>query len=211
MGTAFTIDQDGKQYLVSARHVFPTITDGATIYVSRHAQWEEWKVSVVGSGSGTDLADDVIVLATEKQMSPSFDLPASAGHVIFGQRVYFLGFPYGLGTHGADNGGYPIPFIKGALLSGAAGSTFETFILDGLNNPGFSGGPVVFHPDDIQQKPLSVLGVVSAYRSEESDIFFEGKLTGHKTRANTGLVICPTIKRVTEIIAAKPIGPKVEW
>jgi hypothetical protein len=53
------------------------------------------------------------------------------------------------------NDGYPLPLIKGALMSGSAGygtGKPETFLLDGHNNPGFSGGLLSFNQQGIRMQ-----------------------------------------------------------
>ena len=67
-----------------------------------------------------------------------------------GQEVYFLGYPYGLYTTFGDQGG--VALIKHACISArvACSAIYPDgdkdtmlILLDGLNNPGFSGGPIV--------------------------------------------------------------------
>ena len=50
-GTAFAIDRDGKQYLVTARHVVKGIESGDTIKISNKQKWHEIAVNVVGIGN----------------------------------------------------------------------------------------------------------------------------------------------------------------
>ena len=94
------------------------------------------------------------------------------------------------------NGGYPLPLVKGALTSGSIGEKGnpETFVLDGHNNPGFSGGPVVFRPANNPNGELRVMAIVSAYRTEDVDVMFQGEPTGLTHSTNTGIVVCPSIQ-----------------
>ncbi len=206
-GTAFTVDQEGRQYLVSARHLCPDLEGTGHIEVCREGVWEPISVTVVGAGRPGELAEDVIVLATPRQLSPSLPMPATSAGLIWGQQVYFLGFPYGMSNHIQMHGGYPLPLIKQATMSGTVGQKLETFLLDGHNNPGFSGGPAVFKP--INSDELRVFGIISAYRTQQVEITFEGKPTGLSSVTNTGIVVCPSIKRATDFIEANPIGPNV--
>jgi len=210
-GTAFTIDQNGQQYLVTAAHVCGGIKDDDAIYISRLDLWEEWPVKIVGMGDREALEADVAVFALPRQISPAFPMPATSKGLMWGQDVFFLGFPYGLCTTNAPNDGYPLAIVKRGLMSGsrAEGHGFETFLLDGHNNPGFSGGPVVFRPLNVQE--FQVFGIVSGYQTENVDVLFEGKRTGLTSPTNTGIVVCPSIKRATDIIAANPIGPKITF
>jgi S1-C subfamily serine protease len=207
-GTAFTIDVDKRQYLVTARHVCASIKDGDNIGIFRNGSWQEKKTKVVGVGLPDRIDTDVAVLALEEQLSPSFPLPPTGQGLIWGQNVYFLGYPYGLHTSVDVNDGYPLALVKGAVMSGSVGQPGnpETFLLDGHNNKGFSGGPVVFQ---LNGGEFKVMAIVSAYKTEAVEIKFQGKPTGLASDANTGIIVCPSIKQVVDMISAKPIGPAV--
>ena len=79
------------------------------------------------------------------------------------QDVYFLGFPgfdlpagYGLTPLSTT------PLIKRAMVSGKANHyDIEVWLLDGMANHGFSGGPVV--KLDPNSKSYHVLGVITGY------------------------------------------------
>ena len=97
-GTAFTIDVEKKQYLVTARHVCIGVGDDDKIGIFHDGQFEEMTVKVVGLGSTDEIDTDVAVFALENQISPSFPMVATSEGLVWGQDVYFLGFPYGLHT-----------------------------------------------------------------------------------------------------------------
>ena len=80
-GTAFTMDSDSKQYLVTARHVVEGITSGETLTILHERQWKKISVNVIGVGEGEQ---DVAVLATSMQLSPTFPLEATAGGLAYG-------------------------------------------------------------------------------------------------------------------------------
>jgi len=212
-GTAFTIDHEKKQYLVTARHVVSGIQNPDTIFVYHEQQWKNATITIVGLGVENDIATDVAVLALEIQISPSYDLVASSEDLVWGQEVFFLGFPYGLHTAVDVNDGYPLAIVKGARMAGSigrGGKKPEIYLLDGFNNPGFSGGPVVFRPKANPEADFRVMGVVSGYQTEDVKITFQGEPTGLTSKANTGLIVCPSIKQVVELIAANPKGADVK-
>ena len=152
-GTCFTIEVEGSQYLISAEHVVPIDSGPVTVGILR----EEGFVDVLCDYVGSDKAvADVIVLKPRVRLPSPTSLIASCKHTFLSQDVYFLGFPYGLSDNSfAINNGFPIPLVKKACISmmqlGNADSKY--LILDGHNNPGFSGGPVVWntpaYSDDI--------------------------------------------------------------
>lgn len=137
--------------------------------------------------------------------------PATSANLVWGQDVYFLGFPYGLHSSGDVNDGYPLPLVKRALMSGNIGEqpNPEVFLLDGHNNPGFSGGPVVFRPANNPNHEFRVMAVVSAFKTEDVEIKFQNEKTGLTSATNTGIVVCPSIKQVMDMIAANPNGANI--
>jgi hypothetical protein len=82
--------------------------------------------------------------------------------------------------------------------------------VDGYNNPGFSGGPIVFV--DLKEKKLKVAAVVSGYRMQLADIYIyeKDKATALKAVTNSGLLIGYTIDAAIDAIKNKPIGVKIK-
>ncbi|MER9410652.1 hypothetical protein [Mesorhizobium sp. M0589] len=103
--------------------------------------------------------------------------------LIYGQEVYFLGFPFGWTGHFHTHDGYPLPFVKRATAS-----LFDPVLLylDGHNNPGFSGGPVVFHPPN--QNDFRIAGIISGYRTATEVIKIGEIVTEFSTTVNTGII-----------------------
>lgn len=205
LGTCFTVDVDNRQYLITAKHCVENF-DPSQFELLHEGLWKHINLSLVGYGShGSDIA----VLAAESQLSPVFPLPASLGNASLGQDAYFLGFPFGLRSEaGAMNRGFPFPLVKRAIFSALPdfSNTLHIVILDGHNNPGFSGGPVIFTPVGLAQLDYRVGAVISAYRFQPEDILLKDKPTGLVYRANTGIVICHSIKHATDVICVNPIG-----
>jgi len=209
LGTAFTVDHEGKQYLVTARHLFSRSDSIQVISILRDSLWRQITVRLVAPLSDSA---DVAVLAPPQQLSLSFPLPASMGGLILGQEAYFLGFPSLLSTpaQGGMNMGFPIPFIKHAIISAMSPDTFGNRILylDGHNNPGFSGGPVVFWNQD--QSAFCLAGVVVAFQSEQ--LWKPDSVTKWKSAdvwGNSGIVVAIGIDAVLQRIKANPIGATI--
>ncbi|WP_353632526.1 serine protease [Pseudomonas canadensis] len=194
--TGFTVDIDNLQYLVTAKHVIENLNkeDGLDVY--HDGQWKELPIKKLWmSDSGADLA----LISFHQQISPSHkvNLEPHSGYFL-SQTAYFLGFPFGLKLEaGQTNNGYPVPFVKSAIISSFTLSKTgsETIFLDGLNNPGFSGGPIVTtNPDH----STNIIGVVSGYRYSNDPIHINGKDSGLTYKSNTGLVIGYTIKEILD-------------
>ncbi|MDA3800191.1 MAG: trypsin-like peptidase domain-containing protein [Kiritimatiellae bacterium] len=207
IATCFTVDLDGKQYLVTAKHVVKDISDKATVSIFHDKQWKNINVSLVGHGSGEI---DISVLCADFQLSPTYPLETSMGGIIYGQDVFFLGFPYGMtGELGKVNRNFPLPFVKKAIVSciNTAPNGVQMLFLDGHNNPGFAGGPVIFKEPN--GKNFKVAGVICAYRSEEEPIYQGTQKVPLAYRCNTGIIIAYGIKHALDLINNNPIGFKL--
>ena len=213
-GTAFAIDRDGKQYLVTARHVVKGVESGDTIKISNKQKWHEIAVNVVGIGKG-DV--DVSVLACPLLLAaPDLTLIASMGGLVYGQEVMFLGFPFGWDSSSKGlTSGFPLPFVKSGIVSAITLESPKSIYVDGHGNKGFSGGPVVFVRNGQPKKTYQVAGVVSYYprpllepiRNKDGEVILDshGKPTAYFAE-NPGLVVAHHIGYATELIDLNPIG-----
>lgn len=69
-----------------------------------------------------------------------------------------------------------------------------------MNNPGFSGGPVVFDRDGAHLRP-QVCGVIAGYRTELQPVYQGATpITAVAAAANTGIIIATDIRHVTDAI-----------
>ena len=213
-GTAFAIDRDGKQYLVTARHVVKDIKSGDKIKISRKQKWHEIAVNVVGTGEG---AIDVIVLGCPLRLVPSgLPLAASLGGVNYGQELIFLGFPFGWDISAtAVTNEFPLPFVKAGIVSAITAGPPRAVYIDGHGNKGFSGGPVVFVPTDGPQQKYQVAGVVSHYptpllvpiRNKDGKVILDSNSEPTAFFAeNPGFVVAHDVGYATELIDLNPIG-----
>lgn len=205
-GTVFAIDEGGKQYLVTAAHVVEGLSAPYNVSIFHQGQWKDLPLQLTGISSVADVA----VFSAGVQLAPSYSLPATTNGVIYGQDVHFLGFPYGIVSDiGTLNRGFPFPLVKAACLSAFIkdDNGASIILLDGHNNPGFSGGPVVFHEHG---QPLSsglrVMSVVSGYRFAHEPVFLGDAESPAVVRANTGIVITYDIKHAIELIQQNPNG-----
>lgn len=110
LGTAFTIEVDGRQYLITARHVVAALKPHDTVQYSRNDKWCPLDVNILRYDDKKNI--DVAVLVPPYQLTESFTFQPTMQGVRFGQDVYLLGFPYSLYTIGAPNAaGFPLPYI----------------------------------------------------------------------------------------------------
>ena len=202
-GTCFAIDVNNKQYIVTAKHVVSDLLGTSTIAVFHENIWKDISVTLVGHASD---GIDISVLATNFQISTTFPIVPTTAGISLGQDVYFLGFPYAMSGGGEEvNRNFPLPFIKKAILSCIDFyNDINTLYLDGHNNPGFSGGPVIFQEPN--SPDFKVAGVISGFRCQPEPIFQENQATPLSYRYNTGIIISYGIKHAKDIIENNPIG-----
>jgi S1-C subfamily serine protease len=194
--TSFLMDYEDRQYFVTARHVMKSAGDGATVSVEFQGLSEKWKTRSVTVLLGKNECVDVAILVpADKKVSSVEPIPYPYSYA-FGQEAYFMGFPYGLSTSIGDQGA--VALIKHAYISArvscasisSGGDKDEEFILlDGFNNPGFSGGPIiapdVFAPlTNVRVQKL--IGVVGGFVEVSA--------------MNTGIIYATPIKKAIDLI-----------
>ena len=208
-GSAFTIEVDGKQYLITARHLLEGFGSQGEIELWMEDRWSRIPVRAIYPAKETV---DIAALDAGRPLTVTFPLEPSAGGLTLGQQVYFLGYPYGLGTAGsaapAPPGFGEIPFLKSGIVSAMDDRDPEAGLLylDGHNNPGFSGGPIVFWHDESRR--FRVAGVVRGYRNEALPVLKKKNLDDPRaqahndlyTRANSGIVIGYDIRHIIDAI-----------
>jgi S1-C subfamily serine protease len=205
-GTAFAVDVDARQYLVTARHVVAQAVGAFSLDVFTARGWQNRAARLVGHATGEP---DISVLALDSLLTPgTLPMEATSDSIVFGQDAYFLGFPYGwVGSLAIGKEGFPLPFVKRATVS-----HFDKtlFLLDGHNNPGFSGGPVVF--TERGKLDFRVAAVVSGYRAAGQPVLVGGvpaRDAGGQSiqvMANTGFIESWGIKHAVDIIKSNPVG-----
>jgi S1-C subfamily serine protease len=209
-GSAFTIEVDDKQYLITARHLLDGFGAEGEIELWLEGRWSKLKARAIYPSKA---AVDIAALDLGRPVTITFPLVPSSGGLTLGQQAYFLGYPHGLGTSRAEpfpRGFGELPFLKGGIVSAVDDRDLEAMVLylDGHNNPGFSGGPIVFwHPGS---SSFRVAGVVRGYRNEALPVLKRKDLDtpGAKahnalyTRANSGIVVGYDIRHIVEAIRA---------
>ena len=228
-GTAFTIDHNGREYLITARHVVENINSGENINIFHEHQWKNLSVQLVSDGK-EDV--DIAVMSAPFALSPRFELKPSLEGIMTGQQVHFLGYPFGWNAGGEYiNNGYPMQFVKGGIVSAITkegenlGKTTKLYI-DAHGNKGFSGGPVVYVPNGWignleaffkRRFTLNVGGIVSYYPTptlapvvdEKGRIVTDQNKGEIGIEENPGFVVAIGIEHALELINENPIGFKL--
>lgn len=244
-GTAFSIDVDNREYWVTAKHLFTGIESGPqgefvtkTVQVNILApvgngdtgegqNWQTWTFTTIDPGKDIDilvLVPDHLLLTYARD----FNLKFGGENVTLGGDCMFLGFPYGGGWRSkwAPTGQWLWwPYIKHCTISGTVGDpNILVHVLDGINNKGFSGGPVLYDTGLNQR----VFAVISGYHTEPLEVLpassagdaaasaipppprlpdEDSAISGQVVQANSGFILAYDIAPAIKAIRANPIGP----
>lgn len=179
-GTIFSIDVEEREYWITAKHILTgakhpphgtvdakTATLKILSQVGDSENWIPETFNVIDPGKDVD----IVVLAPPKALLDEKSIQSAkvgSANVTFGGECEFVGYPFGSAWTAKFEKGEMIhmPFIKRCTVSGQITSPQIIWVLDGINNEGFSGGPVVFQTGPSQQ----IIAVVSGFRTEPIEV-----------------------------------------
>jgi hypothetical protein len=201
-GTAFKIDHQGQVYLVTARHMVEGLpTSNATIKVWTTNKWED--LQTVKTFFPTSDEVDIAVLETAEKIPKPYEITTddTGGGVTMGQQVWFLGYPYQIATQWMN--GTIAPFIKRGTMSAidARNKNAVIIYIDGFNNPGFSGGPIVYW--DFKKHAYGILAVVKGYKEDTAKIIVNGQHLDTQLLVNSGILIGYSISHANQALESK--------
>jgi len=232
-GTAFAIDIDGRQYLITAKHMVAGMGDTGKISLTQKG---DLTVKIFRCDDPVDIA----VLVAPLPLTFEETMKVASGGLDIGGDLWFMGFPLGMELPAPKGKGHfinPPAIVKHADLSGVEEITerIHRLYLDGYNNHGFSGGPVLLKSPSNE---FQVLGVISAFKPEyvpatkvvhldsPQQASQKAKAEGWRivkkadgtwaelvdiqdeiVPLNTGIAIAYEIYPALEVIRAHPIGP----
>lgn len=198
-GTAFKVDYQGRIYLVTARHMVEGMpTNKANFQVWKENRWQDLPTVRTLFPKSSDV--DIAVLETYEKITQPYQITAddTGGGVTFGQQVWFLGYPFQLMTR--TQTGESFPFMKRGTLSAidARDPSAILIFIDGFNNEGFSGGPVIYW--DFNQHKYSLLAVVKGYLPENAMAKINGENVKTQYLVNSGILIGFSTSHIKEAI-----------
>jgi len=209
-GTGFFLDSQDRLYLITARHVVSSLQPcNAQVYI-----WfsDQWKTLTATRVLFPDSDADVAVLETEWTPPKPFLVPAmhelGTDGPTFGQQVWFLGYPlwsrdhpHGLSSSLAK-ASQILPFIRRGTLSAIDSTNPKSTVLyiDGINNKGFSGGPIVYWSFSAHE--YRILGVIRGYLNDEypQEWTINGQKVNETVLANSGIMIGYSIAQAVDAI-----------
>lgn len=236
-GTMFSIEVDHREYWITAKHLLTGAKAGpgtlksakfsASVLdaISPEPKWVPVEFTVLDPGKDIDIV--VLVPPQPIQQVPIPPLPVASVGVPIGGECEFLGFPFALALPSKYEGlNYRMPVIKHCYISGTVPEPIRTFVLDGLNNVGFSGGPVIAQTGTAQV----IFGVISGFISEPSDVISvpetlppqgqkptsvesapnKSEKRKNVVNLNSGIVFATDATYALEAIKKNPIGPVVQ-
>ena len=234
-GTIFSIDVDEREYWITAKHIVTgakhppfgaveakTVTLSVLPQSDSNKDWISISFNVIDPGKDVD----IIVLAPENSLlgkNPIQSAKVASAGTMFGGECEFVGFPFGSGwtTKFEKSEMIRMPFVKHCTISGQITSPQVVWILDGINNEGFSGGPVVVETGPTQH----IIGVISGFRREPIEVVPVSEITPSEpggapnntpaqshpkeaALANTGFFFAYDMTCAIDAIKKNPIGPK---
>jgi hypothetical protein len=167
-GTCFLVKKKSDFYFITAKHILTgglgKINNGGKYPIKIHTNDGIIQNSFNVYFHKNDTVDIAVIplRATVNINSPV--ILTTAPSLDMGQECYFLGFP-GVNTpNGLSTqvGNLKVPIYKRAFISGGLFlDKRQIFLLDGHNNRGFSGGPVVSTNSDYKNQ--FIMAVISGY------------------------------------------------
>jgi hypothetical protein len=209
-GTAFTVEVDGHQYVITARHNLQKNDRDVEIRLFLDGKWKPFKAHAIYPKSDSV---DIVALDVRQKVTIDFPVEATSGDILIGQQVYFIGYPKPSGAFLCSYGGQSsnvceIAFVKAGILSAFDFRDKDSVILyiDGQNNPGFSGGPIVFR--HLASGNYRIAGVVKGYSIEAIPVLKEKDLNDFNAKAqddlyirgNSGIVVGYKINHIIDAI-----------
>lgn len=146
-----------------------SVQNSDKVFLRRADDWSEHAVlETAFHPDGFDIDVCAFVISDPPPFHASNLKCEAEGVFRLGSELRFVGFPHGLSNLPISEGNdWRLGLVRTAYLSGIVQESFgKRWILDGMNNVGYSGGPVFAETDDGGH---TILGVISGYRTENTD------------------------------------------
>ncbi len=202
-GTCFQLSLGGKDYLVTARHLFEGIQNNTLVDVlinHKDGNKSLKPTLLVHKNSNIDIA--VLDMHSNNIKEEYVDVGSEGSYA--SQECFFAGFPLQLSMVDKVglNKGFPLPLIRKGIVSAFLWEKDQSIILlDGNNITGQSGSPVVVFNSSLGGKnkhKFRLIGIVRGYIPDQKEV----KLTNETFvyPENTGIVVTFDAGHIKDII-----------
>jgi hypothetical protein len=206
VGTCFLHSDENGTVFITAAHVIRNIHSGDNILFKRPADW------ISGTVSAFQFDDEGYDIAAFTIENSKIDIEYVEGRslaMLPGAELKFLGFPHGLENNYPSGNGFCTPLVRTAFFSGICSiAGRQLHILDGINNPGYSGGPIYWAQSD---GTPTLFGVISGYRHERGEatqVFKrlpngeEQQVLEYFLRPNSGMIYAVGVSRIVRLMSS---------
>lgn len=204
-GTGFLFDYGNKRYFVTAKHVVKDLKDNGTLQVQKPDGWKDYTIGKILLPPCGDA--DIAVLETHEAIDKPYEVVSGEGNesVILGQAVFFIGYPFGL--HSMSDK-YEFAFIKRGTMSAVDARDKNSIVLyiDGFNNPGFSGAPIMYWNFD--KRAFRLLGVVQGYKEDTAKVLINNEHVNTALLVNSGILVGYSIEHAVQAIKREACAVK---
>lgn len=198
-GSSFIIDIDKKEFLITAAHLFPNISNNSELEITIYDE-NKSEINKIRLYKHSDPSIDIAVVVLQKPIKKMNPL-ITGGSIEIGQNLLFLGYPILNGQlFATQDPAFGIrALVKKAMLSGVIKkNNYYLMLLDGHNNSGFSGGPVIGY--DKKTDKNIIIGVISGYVCETKKVYNDNKSPTLNYDDNSGIILSYSIDLAYQII-----------
>lgn len=201
-GTCFVWLDEAGTYFVTAAHLLKGAAAGDIVHFSSRIGWRDIVLREVQFANG---GEDIAVFSTDNfrvGVHPEAQL-ISGYSLALAQDLVFLGFPLGT-TNTYPRDGFEAPLVRKASFSGVTViDGVQVLILDGFNNPGYSGGPVFSE----HKGETSLCGVICGYSYDRPNPVYrkspdgdEERLENAYVKPNSGLIYAHSWEQIGAVL-----------
>ena len=199
IGTGFLIKNNNQEFLITARHLFRKKiknNEEVLITVCLNNVNKVFKVKIyLHQNPNIDIA--VLKIPQSISQFPSLLLKGGDSYFL-AQECLFFGYPLNsLGSITKE--GKKIPLVKRAIISAIYDENgIDYLLLDGHNNPGFSGGPLLTYSHQMENQ--YIIGVITAYYPQPHKIKLNDTIPPITFNENSGIIVAFPSQYILEIL-----------
>lgn len=206
LGTALLCRDSAGTLFLTARHVLDGCRLGDNLYFKNQVGQQK---AIITSIELPHNDSDVCVFACEVEGAYPDGVPLEEGQgcpLSFGQRLLFLGYPHGMENTFPTHKDTVSPLVRNAFFSGVVrANSSSIMVLDGFNNPGYSGGPIFGRQEN---GSVALAGIISGYKNElpeRSGVYYmeygkEKRLENLFVKPNSGMILATPLHYVYDIL-----------